>query len=98
MMQTVALAAVVLFIGYGLKRRVGVLDRYNIPAPVVGGFLFTALSLGLRLGGVLNFEFDTTLQTPLMQAYASAKLAELTVALGAAFALAGIGIAARPRS
>ncbi|MBP1635747.1 MAG: gltS 3, partial [Acidobacteria bacterium] len=40
MIQTLALAAVVLFAGYGIRRRVAVLDRYNIPAPVVGGFLF----------------------------------------------------------
>ena len=53
MIQTLALAAVVLFIGYGIRRRVAVLDRYNIPAPVVGGFLFAAVSLGLRLGGVM---------------------------------------------
>ena len=56
MMQTLALAAVVLFLGYGIRRRVGVLDRYNIPAPVVGGFLFAAVSMGLRLTGVMGFE------------------------------------------
>ena len=43
MIQTLALAAVVLFMGYGVRRRVGVLDRFNIPAPVIGGFLFAAL-------------------------------------------------------
>ena len=42
MMQTVALAALVLFAGYGIRRKVGVLDRFNIPAPVVGGFVFAA--------------------------------------------------------
>ncbi len=42
MVQTLALAAVVLFFGYAIRRRIGVLDRYNIPAPVVGGFLFAA--------------------------------------------------------
>ena len=41
------------FLGYGVRRHVGVLDRYNIPAPVVGGFLFAAVALALRLGGVL---------------------------------------------
>ena len=33
MVKTLALAAVVLFSGYAIRRRVGVLDRYNIPAP-----------------------------------------------------------------
>ncbi len=77
MMQTLALAAVVLFVGYGIRRRVPVLDRYNIPAPVVGGFLFAALALALRLAGVLTIEFDTTLQTPLMIAFFT------TIGLGA---------------
>ena len=48
MMQTLALSGVVLFVGYGLRRRVAVLDRYNIPAPVVGGFLFSCLALLFR--------------------------------------------------
>jgi ESS family glutamate:Na+ symporter len=69
MMQTVAVAAVVLFAGYGIRRFVPVLDRYNIPAPVVGGFLFALASLALRQAGVLALEFDTTLQTPLMVAF-----------------------------
>ena len=64
MIQTLALAAVVLFAGYGIRRRVAVLDRYNIPAPVVGGFLFASIALALRLAGVLAFEFDTTLPAP----------------------------------
>jgi len=69
MIQTVALAAVVLFAGYGIRRRVGVLDRFNIPAPVIGGFFFAAVALMLRQGGVLAFEFDTTLQSPFMIAF-----------------------------
>ena len=85
MMQTLALAAVVLFIGYGIRRRVGVLDRYNIPAPVVGGFLFASVSLALRLSGVLAFEFNTTLQTPLMIAFFT------TIGLGASLALLKVG-------
>jgi len=85
MIQTLALAAVVLFIGYGIRRRVAVLDRYNIPAPVVGGFLFAAISLTLRLTGAMAFEFDTTLQTPLMIAFFT------TIGLGASLALLKVG-------
>lgn len=66
MIQTLALAAVVLFAGYGIKRRVYVLDRYNIPAPVVGGFLFALIGLVLRQTGVLALEFNKALETPLM--------------------------------
>ena len=85
MVQTLALASAVLFAGYGIRRRVGVLDRYNIPAPVVGGFLFAAVALALRLGGILAFEFDTTLQAPLMIAFFT------TIGLGASFGLLKIG-------
>jgi ESS family glutamate:Na+ symporter len=85
MMQTVALAAVVLFVGYGIRRRVGVLDRYNIPAPVVGGFLFAAVSMGLRMTGLVAFEFDTTMQTPLMIAFFT------TIGMGASLGLLKVG-------
>ncbi|MGZ8379700.1 MAG: sodium/glutamate symporter [Gemmatirosa sp.] len=85
MIQTVALAAVVLFMGYGIRRRIGVLDRFNIPAPVVGGFLFAAAALTLRLTGVLAFEFDAALQTPLMVAFFT------TIGLGASVGLLRVG-------
>jgi ESS family glutamate:Na+ symporter len=61
------------------------LDRYNIPAPVVGGFLFAGISLALRLAGVLGFEFNTTLQMPLMIAFFT------TIGLGASLALLRVG-------
>jgi len=85
MVQTLALAAVILFIGYGVRRRIGVLNRYNIPAPVIGGFLFAAVALTLRLQGVVAFEFDTALQTPLMIAFFT------TIGLGASLALLRVG-------
>lgn len=81
LIQTVALAAVILFIGYGIRRRVGVLDRFNIPAPVVGGFLFAAVGLALRQSGVVAFEFDTLLQSPFMVAFFT------TIGLGASLDL-----------
>lgn len=81
MIQTVALAAVVLFIGYGIRRKVPVLDRFNIPAPVIGGFLFAILALGLRQFGLFAFDFNTTLQTPLMIAFFT------TIGLGASLGL-----------
>ena len=85
MIQTLALASLVLFAGYGIRRRVAFLDRYNIPAPVVGGFVFAAVALVLRLRGVVAFEFDTTLQAPLMIAFFT------TSGLGARLSLLRIG-------
>lgn len=84
-LETVALAAVVLFAGYGLRQRIGVLDRFNIPAPVVGGFVFAALALVLRQGGLAAFEFDTALQTPMMVMFFT------TIGLGASLGLLRIG-------
>jgi ESS family glutamate:Na+ symporter len=81
MMQTVALASVVLFLGYAVRRRVSVLDRFNIPAPVIGGFIFAAVALALRQAGVLALEFDTTLQSPFMIAFFT------TIGLGASLGL-----------
>ena len=34
-----ALAGLVLFIGYGVRRLIPFLVKYNIPAPVIGGLL-----------------------------------------------------------
>jgi ESS family glutamate:Na+ symporter len=85
MVQTLALAAVVLFLGYEVRRRVSFLDRFNIPAPVVGGFLFSAAALALRLSGLLSFSFDATFQTPLMIAFFT------TIGLGASLSLLKIG-------
>jgi len=85
MIQTLALAAVVLFIGYAVRRRVPVLDKYNIPAAVVGGFLFAAVALAVRLPGWVVFQFDTGLQAPLMIAFFT------TIGLGANLKLLKIG-------
>lgn len=41
---TLALASILLLIGYGLKNRVYFLEKYCIPAPVIGGFLFMLIT------------------------------------------------------
>ncbi len=85
MVQTLALSALVLFAGYGIRRRVKVLDRYNIPAPVIGGFLFATITLVLRLRGIAAVDFDTALQVPLMIAFFT------TIGLGASLGLLKVG-------
>lgn len=84
-LQTVALAAIVLFVGYAIRRRIPVLDRFNIPAPVVGGFLFAAIALALRMGGLLAFEFNTAMQSPLMVMFFT------SIGLGASLGLLKVG-------
>jgi ESS family glutamate:Na+ symporter len=85
LVQTVALAAVVLFAGYGIKRRVSLLTRYNIPAPVVGGLLVAAILSVAQTRGVTLLRFDTTLQTPLQNAFFA------SVGFGASLALLRVG-------
>jgi ESS family glutamate:Na+ symporter len=65
MIQTVAFAAFLLAIGSRLCRKIGLLNKYNIPAPVVGGLIFAFISWGLMTADI-SFRFDTTLQNPFM--------------------------------
>jgi ESS family glutamate:Na+ symporter len=66
LIHTVSFAGIVLFLGYGVRRYVPVLSRFNIPAPVVGGLLVAFVALFARSSGLTIFEFDTTLRDPLM--------------------------------
>ncbi|HEU0055285.1 MAG TPA: sodium/glutamate symporter, partial [Longimicrobium sp.] len=69
LVHTVAFAGVVLFLGYGVRRLLPLLSRYNIPAPVIGGLLVAIVVTVARGRGVTLVEFDTTLQSPLMVAF-----------------------------
>jgi ESS family glutamate:Na+ symporter len=69
LVQTVAFSGIVLFAGYGLKRLIPLLARYNIPAPVVGGLPIAALMTLAYVRSWQPIVFDTTLQTPLMIAF-----------------------------
>jgi len=67
--HTLALAGVVLFLGYALCRYVPVLSRYNLPAPVVGGLVVAIVALIAHGQGRTLLELDTSLQAPLMIAF-----------------------------
>jgi glutamate:Na+ symporter, ESS family len=69
LIHTVAFAGLTLFAGYGIKRIIPPLSRYNIPAPVVGGILVALASMIARSGGGAFIQFDITLQAPLMIAF-----------------------------
>ena len=49
---------IVLFIGIRLTARIGFLKHYNIPEPVTGGILASALALGLYLTTGLELDYD----------------------------------------
>jgi ESS family glutamate:Na+ symporter len=75
----------VLFIGYGIRRVIPILGRYNLPAPVIGGLLVAVLVLITRRYEVTLFQFDTTLQSPLMIAFFT------TIGFGASLSLLRVG-------
>ncbi|HYJ46578.1 MAG TPA: sodium/glutamate symporter [Pyrinomonadaceae bacterium] len=66
---TLALAALFLFIGYALQRRIKFLARSSIPAPAIGGLLFAAVVLFLHTRGALDVTIDTSLRAPLQTAF-----------------------------
>ncbi|MDY4595290.1 MAG: sodium/glutamate symporter [[Pasteurella] aerogenes] len=97
--QTVALACLVLLLGYFLVKRVRFLNQFNIPEPVVGGFIVAVILTVVHQTWGLSFSFDTNLQTTMMLVFFSsiglsanfARLAKggkpLIIFLGAALVL-----------
>jgi len=78
---TTALAAVLLLVGYGLRRRIDFLETFCIPAPVIGGVLMSLIVLALHHQGGSAVKFNTALQSPLMIAFFT------TVGIGGSFGL-----------
>ena len=85
LVQTVALAGIVLFVGYFIRRVIPPLAEYNIPAPVVGGLLVAILMTVNRAYWGYAVSFNTTLQSPLMIAFFT------TIGFGASVALLRVG-------
>lgn len=99
--QTLAVAGLALFLGYGLCRAIPVLGRYNLPPPVIGGLVFALVAWFAHSRETTLWTMDTALQTPLMIAFfttigfnASLKLLKISggqvivfLALASAFAV-----------
>lgn len=83
--ETLALAALAVAAGQGLRRTLPVLARYDLPAPVLGGLLVALAVSLLRRDGQDVVRFDTTLQAPLMIAFFT------TVGFGASLRLLRVG-------
>jgi ESS family glutamate:Na+ symporter len=66
--QVLALACLGIALGAWLKRKLPLLDRLDIPVPIVGGMVYAFLTLALH-GRVVNLEADTTLRDLLMIAF-----------------------------
>ena len=67
--QSLALAGLALFLGYGLCRTIPVLGRYNLPPPVIGGLVFALAAWFAHGRDSTLFTLDTSLQSPLMIAF-----------------------------
>ena len=81
MVMTAALASLLLLLGFWIRKKVGFLTKYCIPAPVVGGFLFMFITFAGHQSNAFQFSFDTTFQSPFMVAFFT------TVGLGASISL-----------
>jgi ESS family glutamate:Na+ symporter len=68
LLQTLTLAALVYFAGIQLRKRIALLDRLNIPSAVIGGLVFTLLTLLLH-DRALSLSLDTALQPMLSVAF-----------------------------
>lgn len=82
---SLALAALVLFVGYFVQRLVPFLSRTNVPAAAVGGLLFAGLVFALRAWDVAGISLNTTLRAPLQTAFFT------TIGLGATLGLLRTG-------
>ncbi|MDD4691691.1 sodium/glutamate symporter [Eubacterium aggregans] len=69
MIQTLAVAAVVLYLGEFLRKHIPILARFCIPAPVVGGLLFSLVTLLGYTTDLFQISFDLTLQEVCMTAF-----------------------------
>ncbi len=62
MYQTIAIAVVVLMLGSFLKKKFKVLERFCIPAPVVGGVVFAIFTCICYATGLVEFSFNDILK------------------------------------
>ena len=84
LLQTLSLAALLYFLGLQLRKRIGWLDRLNIPAAVIGGLLFTTLVMIAR-GRFMTVQLDTSAQQMLSVAFFT------SIGMGASLALLRAG-------
>ena len=62
MYQTLSIAVLVLLLGSYLRKKIKFLERFCIPAPVVGGLLFAIFTCICYVTHILEFSFDDTLK------------------------------------
>ena len=80
LLQTLSLAAVLHYAGLALRTRIGILNRLNIPAAVVGGLAFALLVL-IGRDRFLTVQVDAAAQPVLFVAFFT------TIGMGASLAV-----------
>ncbi|QQE75756.1 sodium/glutamate symporter [Brevibacillus composti] len=83
--NTIFLAVALLVLGTYLVKKAGFLQKFCIPAPVVGGLLFAIVATTLKATGIMEIKLDTSLQSLFMLTFFT------TVGLGASFKLIKLG-------
>lgn len=83
--STIFLSVALLVLGSFLVKKASLLQRFCIPAPVVGGLLFAIVATVLKASGAVEISLDTSLQSLFMLTFFT------TVGLGASFKLIKLG-------
>ena len=88
--QTIGIAAVLLVVGEFIKKQVGVLSRYFIPGPIIGGLVFSLIALVGHQTGSFTFVFYDNMRALLLLVFFT------TIGFSASFELlkkGGVGVA-----
>ena len=88
--QTVGIAGVLLVLGDFVKKHVSLLSRYFIPGPIIGGVLFSVVTLLGYKTGTFTFEFYDNMRAFLLLVFFT------TIGFSASFELlkkGGVGVA-----
>ena len=88
--QTVGIAAVLLVVGEFIKKHVSLLSRYFIPGPIIGGILFSLISLVGHQTDLFTFQFYDNMRAFLLLVFFT------TIGFSASFELlkkGGVGVA-----
>ncbi len=64
--QTLAIAVVLLIVGEWLKNKINILEKFCIPTPVIGGVIFSIITLLGHISGAFEFQMDFSLRSLFM--------------------------------
>lgn len=67
--QTVAVAVLVFALGAYLRKKINWLEKYCIPAPVIGGILFALMTLFLNVTDTMSIKTDDTMKNVFMMLF-----------------------------